>query len=126
MNLIQDIYRAIQITRRFFRNHHVTLAMLNGTYTKQLMQGEMSVLGQETTISIKPYGTLYQITTTDYVANEPEHVQTFLATYGYSNMLLTDMNYDRYFIFDTASQSMYQATLDEHGETLTELFIKNL
>lgn len=126
MKLIRDIYIAMQTARQFWRQQHATLAMLNGTYVRQPAHDEMVVLGTETILSITQYGNLYQVTRTDYVANEPERVQTWLTTYGYISMQLADIGLDSYFVFDTVSKSLYLATINENGDTIIELFTKNM
>ncbi|HRO41747.1 MAG TPA: hypothetical protein PL009_02875 [Flavipsychrobacter sp.] len=76
-------------------------------------------------LTIKPYGSFYQISRTEYISNMPENEETWLATYGWhSNGHLIEIGGDRYCIFDAVSNSLYLETLTEEGKTTIELFIK--
>lgn len=127
IELIRDLFRIASVIRRYGRQHHATLAMVNGIYIRQPGRNDLVVTGTESILSIKPVGNFYQVTRTDYVSNTPEHEETWLATYGWhSNGHLIEIGSDRYCIFDAGSKTMYLETLTEQGKTTIEVFIKNL
>lgn len=100
--------------------------MMQGMYVRHALHNEL-ITGVDTMLTIKPYGSLYQVTRTDYITNIPECEETWLATYGWhSNGHLIEIGGDRFCIFDAAAKSMYLETLTEQGQTTIELFIKNL
>ena len=124
--LIHDLRLAIKVILHFGRQHHATLSMMQGMYVRQALHNEL-IAGVDTMLTIKPCGSLYQITRTDYITNAPESEETWLATYGWhSNGHLIEIGGDRFCIFDAVSKSMYLETLTEQGQTTIELFIKNL
>ena len=124
--LIHDLRLAVKVILHFGRQHHATLSMMQGMYVRQALHNDM-IAGVDTMLTIKPYGSLYQITRTDYITNTPECEETWLATYGWhSNGHLIEIGGDRFCIFDAVSKSMYLGTLTEQGQTTIELFIKNL
>ncbi len=124
--LIHDLRLAVKVLLNFGRQHHATLSMMQGMYVRQALHNEL-ITGVDTMLTIKPYGSLYQVTRTDYITNIPECEETWLATYGWhSNGHLIEIGGDRFCIFDAAAKSMYLETLTEQGQTTIELFIKNL
>lgn len=124
--LIHDLCLAVKIILHFGRQHHATLSMMEGMYVRQPLHNDL-IAGVDTTLAIKPLGSLYQVTRTIYISNLPECEETWLATYGWhSNGHLIEIGGDRYCIFDTASKSLYLEALTEQGKTTIELFIKNL
>ena len=124
--LIYDLRIAVKMILHFGRQHHATLSMMEGIYVRQPPQNE-KIAGVDTTLTIKPCGSFYQVTRTEYVSNTPESEETWLATYGwYSNGHLIEIGGDRYCVFETVSKSLYLEALTEQGKTTIELFIKNL
>lgn len=124
--LIHDLRLAVKVLLNFGRQHHATLSMMQGMYVRQALHNEL-ITGVDTMLTIKPYGSVYQVTRTDYITNIPECEETWLATYGWhSNGHLIEIGGDRFCIFDAATKSMYLETLTEQGQTTIELFIKNL
>lgn len=124
--LICDLRLALKIILHFGRQHNATLSMMEGMYVRQPPCNE-KIAGVDSTLTIKPHGSFYQVTRTEYVSNTPESEETWLATYGWhSNGHLIEIGGDRYCIFETASKSLYLETLTEQGKTTIELFIKNL
>lgn len=124
--LIHDLRLTVKVILHFGRQHHATLSMAQGMYVRQLLHNEL-ITGVDTALIIKPFGSLYQITRTDYITNTPEYEETWLATYGWhSNGHLIEIGGNRYCIFDPISKSLYLESLTEQGETTVELFIKNL
>lgn len=124
--LIHDLWLAVKIILHFGRQHHATLSMMEGMYVRQPLHNDL-IAGVDTTLAIKPLGSLYQVTRTIYISNLPECEETWLATYSWhSNGHLIEIGGDRYCIFDTASKSLYLEALTEQGKTTIELFIKNL
>lgn len=124
--LIRDLYCAIKVVVHFGREHHATISMMQGIYARQPLHNDM-IAGVDTMLRIRAYGSLYQVTRTDYVSNTPDTEETWLATYGWhSNGHLIEIGGDRYCVFETVSKSLYLETLTEQGKTTIELFIKNL
>lgn len=122
--IIHDLRLAVKTLLVFGRQHHATLSMLEGVYARRPLHDEL-IAGVETMLAIKPHGSLYQVTRTDYISNIPENEETWLATYGWhSNGHLIEIGGDRYCIFDTVSNSLYLETLTDQGKTTIELFIK--
>ena len=125
IKLIGDIRLAAKTIIRFGRQHHATLSMIQGLYTRQPQHNKL-ITGIDTMIVIKPYGSLYQITRTDYICNTPQHEETWLAVYGWqSTGHLIELGGDRYCIFETISQSLYLEIPTSQGKSTIELFIKN-
>lgn len=123
--ITRDLKATIKIALRFGRQHLATLNMIEGTYVKQPLHQELGV-GLDVTLTIKPYGSLYQVTRIDYVGDVPACENTWLATYGWhSSGHLMEIGGDRYCIFDAASGSMYLEFFTERAETRFEFFIKN-
>lgn len=124
--LIHDLRLAVKIILHFGRQHHATLSMMQGMFVRQPLHNEL-IAGVDTTLTIKPCGSFYQVTRTDYISNTPECEETWLATYGWhSNGHLIEIGGDRYCIFDTVSKSLYLEKLTEQGKTTIELFTKIL
>lgn len=123
--LMHDLHATLKIALRFGRQHLATLNMIEGTYVKQPSLHELGV-GLDTTLTIKSYSSLYQVTRIDYVGDVPACENTWLATYGWhSSGHLIEIGGDRYCIFDAASGSMYLEFLTERAETKLEFFIKS-
>ena len=126
MKLIHTLYLVAKIIRKFCRQHHTTLSMMEGTYERQPLANERTA-GIDTILAIKASGSFYTVTRTDYVNNISIYEQAWLATYGWhSNGHLIEIGGDRLCIFDTISKSLYLETLTEQGKITLELFIKNL
>ena len=124
-NLIYGLWTSCKIILRFCRQHHDTLSMTQGTYLKQPLH-EKLVAGLDTVLTIKPYGSLFQITKRDIINDEPVQEQTWLAAYGWhANGHLIEIGGDHYCIFDTATKSLYLEELTDSGRTTLELFTKN-
>ena len=124
-NLIYGLWTSCKIILRFCRQHHDTLSMIQGIYLKQPLH-EKLVAGLDTVLTIKPYGSLFQITKRDIINDEPVQEQTWLATYAWhSNGHLIEIGGDRYCIFDTVTKSLYLEELTDSGRTTLELFTKS-
>ena len=122
--LIHDLRLAVKTLLFVGRQHQATLSMLEGVYARRPFKNEL-IAGVETMLTIKPYGSFYQISRTEYISKMPENEETWLATYGWhSNGHLIEIGGDRYCIFDAVSNSLYLETLTEEGKTTIELFIK--
>ena len=123
--LIRDLYCAIKVLLHFCREHHATISMMPGIYAKQPLHNNF-IAGVDTMLKIKPCGSFYQVTRTDYISNIVDSEETWLATYGwYSNGHLIEIGGDRYCIFDTVAKSLYLEELTETGKTTIELFTKS-
>lgn len=123
--LIRDLYCAIKVLLHFCREHHATISMMPGIYAKQPLHNNF-IAGVDTMLKIKPCGSFYQVTRTDYISNIVDSEETWLATYGwYSNGHLIEIGDDRYCIFDTVAKSLYLEELTETGKTTIELFTKS-
>lgn len=124
-NIIQEVLASIKIALRFGRQHNATLSMLEGVYVRQPLNKQL-LAGLDTILTVAPNGSLYQVTRTDYINNEPEVEQTWLAAYGWhSNGHLIEIGGDRYCIFDTVTKSLYLEELTDSGRTTLELFTKS-
>lgn len=124
-NLIYGLWTSCKIILRFCRQHHDTLSMAQGTYLKEPLH-EKLIAGLDTVLTIKPYGSLFQVTKRDIINDQPVQVQTWLATYGWhSNGHLIEIGGNRYCIFDTVTKSLYLEELTDSGRTTLELFTKN-
>jgi hypothetical protein len=124
-NLIQDLLASVKVVLLFAGQHYATLSMLEGVYQRQPLH-EKLLAGLDTTLTITLNGSLYQVTRTDYVNDEPALEQTWLATYGWhSNGHLIEIGGDRYCILDAETKSLYLEELTESGRTTIELFVKN-
>ncbi len=127
MKLIREVFRTMRVLLCFGRQHYAALAMVNGTYMRQQARDELFITGSETLLSIKPYGNLYEVVLTKYVANQVADEQKWLATYGWhSNGHLIEIGGDRYCILDTSTQALYLEMCTKEGDTTVDLFIKNL
>jgi malonyl CoA-acyl carrier protein transacylase len=124
-NLIQKLLASVKIALRFGGQHYAALSMLEGVYVRQPLH-EKLFAGLDTTLTITLNGSLYHVTRTDYVNDEPALEQRWLATYGWhSTGHLIEIGGDRYCILDTATKSLYLEELTESGKTILELFTKN-
>ena len=123
--LIRDLCCAIKVVLHFGREHHATISMMPGIYTRQPFHNDM-IAGVDTMLTIEPCGSFYKVTRIDYISNIPNNERTWLATYGWhSNGHLIEIGGDRYCIFDTVTKSLYLEELTDSGRTTLELFTKS-
>jgi len=125
-NLVYGLWDTLKVVCLFCRQHYNTYSMLLGTYVLQSPSIKPAT-GIDAVLQIKPYGSLYRLTRTEYICNEPEKEQTWLASYSWhSGGALVEIGGDNCCVFDTESKSLYLETLTEQGKSTVEQFIKSL
>jgi len=123
---LYGLWNTLKVISRFCRQHYATLTMLQGSYYLYAPDN-IKVAGIETILQIKPSGGLYRLTRTEYIHNEPEKEQTWLASYSWHCCgALVEVGGGRCCFFDADMGSIYLETFKEQGKASVEIFIKSL